>query len=844
VAVVTVALPVPTVEISFDSDPLSTSPVWTDVSEWVVDEAGVQIDRGRPDEWSHDRAGRAGFRLDNSDRRFDPTFGPASLALDGTGDYATTPDSAAISLTAGFKMVMRVQMPDWTPASERGVFCKNNSSSQRSFSQNLLSTGRLRVQSSTDGSAVTSTDMTVAPPFVNGSTYWTQVTFNPNNGANRVATFEYAPDQDAEPVSWTLMETVIGATTTIFDGTLALAVGAFSTGGSPITGTVHRAILRTLAGVTVADFHPGDAASSSATSWSARATGETWTVAGNPVLTEGSPFHGLLTPNRQVRITCTHDSVTYDKFRGFLAGWPQSFGPSGFRGWVDVEAFDGFGGVLAAARLVDDLYRTEVLSYDPTPVLWLRNFSADGQWIDEAGYVIGDILLGGGAAQPPQVSASALPGLTSQSAQLNGTTWWNNVTTNPQVVPGDEWTIAVAVQVPAGTVSVPLLHYIDSTGTIISQPLYVDANGCPAWRYVNGANTDSATCSVVVADGRWHLVAITGAPGNDLRWYVDGQPAATSVVNTTGFPPGVIFDRIAGNGDVGVAPTVRWSGGVQDLLVLDVTLTAAQVAVLYGLGVGERVEDAATRVGRLLDEAGWPAGWRDITNTPRATVGQLTFSGQEALTAIQEVERSEQGRVFIAGGGDVTFLSRYAVQEVARCSTSQAKISDDGAGDVTASSFGFRPVDDLWTQNDVTVQTPTGQSRSQDTASITLYGRRSATIPTILSDVAAAAAMSAGLVYQRKTPATRIEPFTVDLLNVADDTSMSRLLGLELHDRVTVEMTPVTVGAQLVLEQTIDNIRWDIRQEQWRLLLGTSPVRPRFFQLDVDVLDGPVPLGY
>lgn len=66
------ATPTLKVEIAFDSDPLTASPTWTDVTSYVRNSPGVRISRGRPTELDTFAAGQCSFTLDNRDARFSP----------------------------------------------------------------------------------------------------------------------------------------------------------------------------------------------------------------------------------------------------------------------------------------------------------------------------------------------------------------------------------------------------------------------------------------------------------------------------------------------------------------------------------------------------------------------------------------------------------------------------------------------------------------------------------------------------------------------------------------------------------------------------------------------------
>lgn len=65
------SLPAVTVEVAFRTDPNVTVPEWEDVSEYV---RGLTMKRGRQRELEQVQAGVCEVKLDNSDRRFDPSY--------------------------------------------------------------------------------------------------------------------------------------------------------------------------------------------------------------------------------------------------------------------------------------------------------------------------------------------------------------------------------------------------------------------------------------------------------------------------------------------------------------------------------------------------------------------------------------------------------------------------------------------------------------------------------------------------------------------------------------------------------------------------------------------------
>ena len=70
----TTTAPVLKVEIAFATAPLNTLPTWTDVTSYVRLRDGVDIRRGRNDEFTNDTPGTLTLTLANRDRRFDPLY--------------------------------------------------------------------------------------------------------------------------------------------------------------------------------------------------------------------------------------------------------------------------------------------------------------------------------------------------------------------------------------------------------------------------------------------------------------------------------------------------------------------------------------------------------------------------------------------------------------------------------------------------------------------------------------------------------------------------------------------------------------------------------------------------
>lgn len=183
--------------------------------------------------------------------------GTKSLTFTGTryaylpgvaSNYLSTTSAATLNITGDIEIVVRVALDDWTPAATSALIGKYGNTGNISWRVVVLATGVVRFTFSTDGTALTNKDSTVATGFTDGTAYWLKVTMDVDNGAAGYdVKFYTAADADAEPTSWTqLGSTVTTATaTSIFVSTQALEIGTSTTGAaSPAAGKFYNAIVR------------------------------------------------------------------------------------------------------------------------------------------------------------------------------------------------------------------------------------------------------------------------------------------------------------------------------------------------------------------------------------------------------------------------------------------------------------------------------------------------------------------------------------------------------------------------------------------------------------------------
>lgn len=532
------------------------------------------------------------------------------------------------------------------------------------------------------------------------------------------------------------------------------------------------------------------------------------------------PYFGQLKARCQVRVTATWAAVDYVIFRGFITG-PQVVGTDGGKdSVVQIVAYDALS-ILARTLLSTGADGpTGVYITALTPTLWLRSLTASS-WTD----------VGSGARTcTPAYLQSFIVGDTLAVGLTNSQSWVSSYgntvgTLSSTLTATGNWSVQFWM---TSTMDSAVTRHISST-TSTANMLGITAAGVLSWvTSTTDANRTSVVGSLVVNDGNVHHVVITCSGGTSFAMYVDGVADPSLTITTAG----------TGNDDfavlsVGAGVT---STTIQDYAVFPSALTAVNALAMYGRGLGQIVQSSADRVTFLLDEAGFPSAWRDITTEAVAEVAELVYTGQSVLAALQQVERSEQGRMFVSADGLLTFLYRWAAYVAAVSIT----VSDDGAGEHYGGTLAISQTDDDMI-NDLTVTSRAGAIRYTDSASVTADGSYSDSVDTILSDQAQLSSMAFGLVNERSTQTTRIDPMDLRYPN-----SWPTVLALELHQKMIVEHTPLGVGAQSSYETAITQLTYRMSTGLgWQITVAGAPLPAvDYWVLDVSTLGTDTTPGY
>jgi len=280
------------------------------------------------------------------------------------------------------------------------------------------------------------------------------------------------------------------------------------------------------------------------------------------------------------------------------------------------------------------------------------------------------------------------------------------------------------------------------------------------------------------------------------------------------------------------------------------TLTASDGFRLLNMGTVSTVTGATAgqlsgaRVTKILDQIAWPNSMRDI-DAGQTTLQADPGTTRTALNALQTVETSEYGAVYIDASGNVTFQDRALTSSsIAGNSTIFA---DDGSG-IQYQNVRW-VLDDSLVYNKASI-TATGLATQTATNqdSIDKYFLHSYNKTDLLMQTTAEALNYAkAYVASRQETTVRCDSVTLlDLNTVGYDAGIVAALELDYFDTITVKSTqPNSVGTS-TLNKTLQifGVSYNITPTRWSTTFVTlEPIIESFIignanygQLGINVL--------
>lgn len=202
--------------------------------------------------------------------------------LTGTsGNYITSPDSAAADVTGDLDLRALVAATDWTPAATGNIIAKwYTAGAQRSYILQIVSAGNLALWVSSTGVNTFQSISSVPTGFVDGTAHWVRATWRASDGRVQFFTSE-------DGSTWTQLGTdqTSAISGSLFNGTAVVSLGAKSQDNAEwFAGRLYIAeIYAGIGGTLKLRFDASDGTPLSSTVTSA-STGEVWTLAGSTAI--------------------------------------------------------------------------------------------------------------------------------------------------------------------------------------------------------------------------------------------------------------------------------------------------------------------------------------------------------------------------------------------------------------------------------------------------------------------------------------------------------------------------------------------------------------------------------
>jgi hypothetical protein len=245
-------------------------------------------------------------------------------------------------------------------------------------------------------------------------------------------------------------------------------------------------------------------------------------------------------------------------------------------------------------------------------------------------------------------------------------------------------------------------------------------------------------------------------------------------------------------------------------------VTDARFVEHYNAGDNGFDSDASgARIERYARMAGIPTAEISTETGLSTSIAHKDTTGETPLSAMEAVALTEDGVVFDAGDGTLTFHARDH-----RYAATSAFTLDCDAGDVEA---GYMPrLDDQHLTNDMTASRPEGvKIRATNDDSITEYGYYRDTVEILTTSDNEVQARADWQVQRFGTPRVTVPDVAVELTG-CDSSLVASLLAAEIGTRFTVDNLPTQAPASSA-DYFVEGITYDIGVESFRMSFNTSP---------------------
>ena len=240
----------------------------------------------------------------------------------------------------------------------------------------------------------------------------------------------------------------------------------------------------------------------------------------------------------------------------------------------------------------------------------------------------------------------------------------------------------------------------------------------------------------------------------------------------------------------------------------------AQIATVSGTSAGQL---SGARINNLLDAIAWPNSMRDI-DAGLTTMQADPATARTALAAMQTIETSEYGALYVDASGSFVFQDRTVT---ATSVTGTPTVFNDNGGDISYANA-------VWILNDVLVYNQANVTRTGgsvqtaiDQASIDKYFLHSYNQQNLLMQTDAVALDYAqAYVASRAETTVRCDAITLDLYTANYNTGIIAALTLDYFDPVTITTTQPG-SSTLTKTLQVFGVGMSITPNSWRVSFTT-----------------------
>ena len=240
----------------------------------------------------------------------------------------------------------------------------------------------------------------------------------------------------------------------------------------------------------------------------------------------------------------------------------------------------------------------------------------------------------------------------------------------------------------------------------------------------------------------------------------------------------------------------------------------AQIATVSGTSAGQL---SGARINNLLDAIAWPSSMRDI-DAGLTTMQADPGTARTALAAMQVIETSEYGALYVDASGSFVFQDRTVT---ATSVAATATVFNDNGSDISYANA-------VWILNDVLVYNQANVTRTGgsvqtaiDQASIDKYFLHSYNQQNLLMQTDAVALEYAqAYVASRAETTVRCDAITLDLYTANYNTGIIAALSLDYFDPISITTTqPGSSTLTKVLQ--VFGVSMSITPNSWRVTFTT-----------------------